>query len=80
MCGCVCKGSEPTGATPDLFEDMINAVDTTDADQVIGKSICAKMLIKTVGRRDNSRPEASFEMSGLALWQCSRQFNLRICR
>lgn len=39
-----------------------------------GKSICAKMLIKTVGRRDISGPEASFELSGLALWCCSRQF------
>ena len=32
------------------------------------------MLIKTVGRRDISGPEASFELSGLALWRCSRQF------
>ena len=39
-----------------------------------GKSICAKMLIKTVGRRDISGPEASFELSGLALWRCSHQF------
>ena len=43
--------SEPTGATTDLFVYMVNAVDTTDADQVKGKSMCAKMLIKTVGRR-----------------------------
>ena len=50
VCGYACKDSEPTGATADLFEDMVNAVDTTDADQVTGKSICAKMLIKTVGR------------------------------
>ena len=74
VCGYACKDSEPTGATADLFEDMVNAVDTTDADQVTGKSICAKMLIKTVGRRDISGPEASFELSGLALWRCSRQF------
>ena len=74
VCGYACKDSEPTGATADLFEDMVNAVDTTDADQVTGKSICAKMLIKTVGRRDISEPEASFELSGLSPWHCSRQF------
>jgi len=74
VCGYACKDSEPTGATADLFEDMVNAVDTTDADQVTGKSICTKMLIKTVGRRDISGPEASFELSGLTLWRCSRQF------
>ena len=33
-----------------------------------------KMLIKTVGRRDISGPEASFELSGLALWRCSPPF------
>ena len=74
VCGYACKDSEPTGATADLFKDMVNAVDTTDADQVTGKSMCAKMLIKTVGRRDISGPEASFELSGLALWRCSRPF------
>lgn len=50
VCGYTCKDSEPTGATADLFKDMVNAVDTTDADQVTGKSICAKMPIKTVRR------------------------------
>ena len=74
VCGYACKDSEPTGATADLFKDMVNAVDIADAGQVTGKSICAKMLIKTVGRRDISGPEASFELSGLALWRCSRQF------
>ena len=74
MCGYACKDSGPTGATADLFEDMVNAIDTTDADQVTGKSICAKILIKTVRRRDISDPKASFELSGLALWRCSRQF------
>ena len=74
VCGYACKDSEPTGATADLFKDMVNAVDATDADQVTGKSMCATMLIKTVGRRDISGPEASFELSGLALWQCSRSF------
>ena len=74
VCGYACKDSEPTGATADLFKDMVNAVDATDADQVTGKSMCAKMLIKTVGRRDTSGPEASFELSGLALWRCSRSF------
>ncbi|CAH3045001.1 unnamed protein product [Porites lobata] len=74
VCGYACKDSEPTGATSDLFKDMVNAVDAADADQVTGKSVCAKMLIKTVGRRDISGPEASFELSGLALWRCSRPF------
>ena len=74
VCGSACKDSEPTGATADLLKDMVNAVDATDADQVTGKSMCAKMLIKTVGRRDISGPEASFELSGLALWRCSRSF------
>ena len=73
--GYACKDSEPTGATTDLFKDMVNAVDAADADQVTGKSMCAKMLIKTVGRRDISGPEASFELSGLALWRCSRPFS-----
>ena len=68
VCGYACKDSEPTGATSDLFKDMVNAVDAGDADQVTGKSMCAKMLIKTVGRRDIGGPEASFELSGLALW------------
>ena len=74
VCGYACKDSEPTGATADLFKDMVNAVDTHDADQVSGKSMCAKMLMKTVGRRDISGPEASFELSGKALWRCSRSF------
>ena len=52
----------------------MNAVDAGDADQVTGKSMRAKMLIKTVGRRDISGPVASFELSGLALWRCSRPF------
>ena len=54
MCGYACKDSEPTGATADLFRDMVNAVDAADVDQVTGKSMCVKMLIKTVGRRDIS--------------------------
>ena len=74
MCGYACKDSEPSGATADLFKDMDNAVDATEADQVTGKSICAKMLSKTVGRRDISGPEGSFKLSGLALWRCSRSF------
>ena len=49
-CGYACKDSEPTGATAALFKDMVNVVDATDADQVTGKSMCTKMLIKTVGR------------------------------
>ena len=72
--GHACKDSEPTGATSDLFKDMVNAVDAGDAGQVTGKSMCAKMLIKTVGRRHISGPEASFELSELTLWRCSRPF------
>ncbi|XP_078350740.1 uncharacterized protein LOC144635515 [Oculina patagonica] len=75
VCGYACKDGEPTGATADLFKDMVNTVDTSDAGEISGKSMCAKMLIKTVGRRDISGPEASFELSRLALWQCSRKFN-----
>ena len=63
VCGYACKDSKPTGATAVLFKDMVNAVDAADADQVTGKSMCAKMLIKTVGRRDTSGLEASFELS-----------------
>ena len=37
-----------------ISRDMVNAVDAADVDQVIGKSMCVKMLIKTVGRRDIS--------------------------
>lgn len=74
MSSYACKGSEPNGATADVFEDMVNAVDTVNANQVSGKSIFAKMLIKTVGRQDISRPEASIELSGLALSHCSNQF------
>ena len=59
VCGYACKDSEPTGATSDLFKDMVNAVDAADADEVTGKSMCAKMLIKTVGRPDISGLEAS---------------------
>ena len=65
VCGYTCKDSEPTGATADLFKDMVNAVGTHDADQ---------MLMKTVGRRDISGGEASFELRGKALWRCSRSF------
>ena len=36
--------------------------------------MCVKMLITIVGRRDISGPEASFELSGLALWLCSHPF------
>ena len=74
VCGYACKDSERTGATSDLFKDMVNAFDAGDADQVTGKSMCGKRLIKTVGRRDISGPEASFKLSGLALWRCSRPF------
>ena len=32
VCGYACKDNEPTGATADLFQDMINAVDMTDTN------------------------------------------------
>ena len=34
VCWYACKDSEPTGATSDLFKDMVNTVDAGDADQV----------------------------------------------
>ena len=61
------------GATVVLFKDMVATTDS--ADEVSERSICAKLLMKTVGRRDISGPEASFELSGLSLWRCSRQFS-----
>ena len=73
VCGYACKDNEPTGATTDLFRDMVNT--TESGDEISGRSVCAKLLMKTVGRRDISGPEASFELSGLALWRCSRQFS-----
>ena len=74
VCGYACKDSEPTGATDDLFKDKVNAVDATDADQVTSKSMCVKIWIKTKGRIDTSRLEASFDLSGLPLWRSTCQF------
>ena len=74
VCGYASKDSKHTGATANFFEDMVNAVDTADTNQVSGKSICVKMLIKTVGIRDISGPKASFELSASALCCCSCQF------
>ena len=56
----------------------MNAVDSADADHVTGKSMCAKMLIKTVRRRDVSGPRASFELSGLVL--CDVAVHLPTCQ
>ena len=50
VCGYACKDSEPTGATADLFKDMVNAVGTSDADQMTGKSMCAKDADKDGGK------------------------------
>lgn len=73
VCGYACKDNEATGATTNLFKDMVN---TTEVDnEVSGRSICAKLLMKTVGRRDISGSEASFELTGLALWHCTRKFS-----
>ena len=37
VCGYACKDSEHTGATAELFKDMVNTVDAADADQVTGR-------------------------------------------
>ncbi|CAH3045930.1 unnamed protein product, partial [Porites lobata] len=47
--GYACKDSEPTGATADLFKDMVNAVDAADADQVTGKSMNGIVTIVSGG-------------------------------
>jgi hypothetical protein len=69
--GYACKGNQPTGAVIDLFNDMINCAD--DSTGATAKSICSKLLIGTV-KRDVSSVEASFELSGLALYRSSHTF------
>ena len=32
VCGYACKDSEPTGATADVLQDMVDAVNAADAD------------------------------------------------
>jgi hypothetical protein len=56
--GYVCKGKQPTGAVIDLFNDMINCAD--DSTGATAKSICSKLLIRTV-KRDVSSIEASLD-------------------
>jgi hypothetical protein len=69
--GYVCKGNQPTGAVIDLFNDMINCAD--DSTGATAKSICSKLLIRTV-KRDVTSIEASFELSGLTLYRSSHTF------
>ena len=69
--GYVYKGNQPTGAVIDLFNDMINCAD--DSTGATAKSICSKLLIRTV-KRDVSSVEASFELSGLTLHRSSHTF------
>jgi hypothetical protein len=69
--GYVYKGNQPTGAVIDLFNDMINCAD--DSTGATAKSICSKLLIRTV-KRDVSSVEASFELSGLTLYRSSHTF------
>lgn len=52
---------------------MVNTADA--ANEVSGRSICAKLLMKIVGRQDISGQEAPFELSGLELWRCSQEFS-----
>ena len=61
-----CKGNQPTGAVIDLFDDLINCAD--DSTGATAMSICSKLLIGTV-KRDVLWIEASFELSGLALYR-----------
>ena len=50
VCGYACKDGEPTGATADLFKDMVNAVDVADAGQVAGKSYLCQDADKDCGK------------------------------
>ena len=68
--GYACKGNEPTGAVADLFNDIVNAA---DEDHTSAKSLCTKLLMRTV-KRDVSAVEASYEITGLPLYRCSHQF------
>ncbi|XP_064619450.1 uncharacterized protein LOC135482899 [Lineus longissimus] len=68
--GYACKGNEPTGAVADIFKDMVNSADSAITD---AKSLCSKLLMKTV-KRDVSAMEASYELTSLPLYRCSHQF------
>ena len=68
VCGYACKGNEPTGATIDLFSDIVSSSDSTSA-----MSLCSKLLMETV-KRDVSAVEASYELSSLPLYRCSHSF------
>jgi hypothetical protein len=66
--GYACKGNEPTGATVDLFNDMVNTAD--EATGSTAKTLVTKLLMGTV-KRDVSNVEASFELSSLPLYRSS---------
>ncbi|KAH3748569.1 hypothetical protein DPMN_183015 [Dreissena polymorpha] len=59
--GYACKGNQPTGDVVDLFNAIVNAtVETSSTD---GKSLCTKLLKKTI-KRDISSMEAAYELTG----------------
>ncbi|KAK3093512.1 hypothetical protein FSP39_016633 [Pinctada imbricata] len=67
--GYACKGSQPTGALVDLFNDMVH----TSNDTNTAKSLCTKLLMRTV-KRDISAVEACYEISSIPLYRCSNKF------
>lgn len=69
--GYACKGNMPTGALHDLFKDLVQSTDTNSS--ATAKSLCTKLLMNTV-KRDISAVEASYELSGLPLFNCSHYF------
>ena len=71
ICSYACKGNESTGATADLFNDMINTTDDTSG--ATARSLCTQLLMGTV-KRDISAVEASYELSSLPLYRSSHQF------
>ena len=63
-----CKGNQPTGAVVALFNDLANC-----APGATAHSIFTKLLMQTV-KRDISAVDASFELSHIPLYRCSRTF------
>ena len=66
-----CKGNQPTGAVVDLLNDLVNCAD--ESTGAIAKSICTKLLMQTA-KRDIAAVDASFELSHIPLYICSRTF------
>ena len=71
ICGYSSKGTEPTGALSEMFQNLVHSSD--DSDGTSAKTICTKLLMNTV-KRDISAVEASFELSSLPLYRCSKTF------